>query len=243
MPFWHRIVIAAVVLLVVTLVARREVDQARVEILHLRAVARDLVDELCKAPRNGLDLRGRRGELSRRDAAAVAFDLPLELLLALERGRVLLPARDELLDERPHVLELGIGLLRREVAHGLNPMLRDRGGRSRPAAAARDAAGIGEAPIGTSAARPATRLSPFGLKKSVIRGAVVRLPPIVPRGTASSRSSLCVGLTTPAMGAVPSRSVVSPARTTMRARSVSVRVSTAPTVSGAGAPPGPAMSP
>ena len=37
---------------------------------------------------------------------------------------MLLPGRDELLDERPHVLELGVRLLGREVAHGRNPMLR-----------------------------------------------------------------------------------------------------------------------
>ncbi len=52
-----------------------------------------------------------------------------------------------------------------------------------PAAAARAAAGTGDAPIGTRAARPATRLRPERVKKSVMRGAVRRVPPSVPRGS------------------------------------------------------------
>ena len=74
--------------------------------------------------RDAVDLRGRLSELRGRDAAAVAADLALELLLALERGRVLEPGRDELLHQRPHLLELGVRLLRREVTHDRNPMLR-----------------------------------------------------------------------------------------------------------------------
>ena len=100
------------------MVQRGEVDQPAVEVLHLGAVLRDLVDEARKAPRDAVDLRGRLGELRRRDAAAVAADLPLELLLALERGHVLVPGRDKLLDEGPHLLELGVRLLGREVTHG-----------------------------------------------------------------------------------------------------------------------------
>src|SRR5579864_7098024 len=38
-----------------------EVDESRVEILHLRAMARDLVDELCQLPRDVVDLRSGRG--------------------------------------------------------------------------------------------------------------------------------------------------------------------------------------
>ena len=88
------------------------------------AVLRDLVDEARQPSRDGIDLGGRLSELCGRDAAAVAADLSLELLLALERGGVLQPGRDELLHQRPHVLELGVRLLGREVTHGPNPMLR-----------------------------------------------------------------------------------------------------------------------
>jgi subtilisin family serine protease len=106
---------------------------------------------------------------------------------------------------------------------------------------ARAAAGTGDAPTGTSAARPATRLTPVLLKKSVRRGAVPR--PRDPRGIATARSMRFVGCTAPATGARPSSSVASPARMTIRAPSVCDRVSIAPTVNAAGAPPGPATTP
>jgi hypothetical protein len=86
-------------------------------------------------------------------------------------------------------------------------------------------------------------LRPERVKKSVRRGAVFRSPRIVPRGAATRRSRRCAGRTAPAIDVVPSSSVERPVRTTIRARSVCERVSTAPTVSAAGAPPGPAMSP
>ena len=72
-------------------VQRREVDQAGVEILDLGAVTRDLVDQAGEPPCDGVDLGCRLGELGRRDAAAVAADLLLELLLPLERSGVFLP--------------------------------------------------------------------------------------------------------------------------------------------------------
>src|SRR5947208_2679719 len=62
------------------------------------------------------------GERRRRDAAAVAPNVALELLLALERGDVLAALLDQPLDERAHLDERRIRLLRCEVAHGCNPM-------------------------------------------------------------------------------------------------------------------------
>src|SRR4249919_106421 len=106
------------------LVQRREVDQPTVDVLHLGAVLRDLVDDARKLLRDAVDLRGRLSELGRRDPAAVAADLALELLLALECRHVLEPGRHELLHQGPHLLELGVRLVRREVPHDPNPMLR-----------------------------------------------------------------------------------------------------------------------
>src|SRR4051794_35830271 len=74
-------------------VQRREVHETAVEVLHLGAVLGDLVDEACQAPRDGVDLGSRLSELGGRDSASVAADLSLELLLTLERGRVLQPSR------------------------------------------------------------------------------------------------------------------------------------------------------
>src|SRR5436190_5538018 len=116
-----------------TVQQRREVDQTAVEVLHLRSVGRYLVDESRQPPCETVDLGGRRGELRGRDPTAVAADLPLELFLPLDCNRVLLPGRDELLHEGTDLVELCVRLLRREVTHRPNPMLRRRGGRSRPA--------------------------------------------------------------------------------------------------------------
>jgi FMN phosphatase YigB (HAD superfamily) len=48
--------------------------------------------------------------------------VPLELLLALERGEMQAALLDHPLDERPDVVELRVRLVRGEVAHGCNPM-------------------------------------------------------------------------------------------------------------------------
>src|SRR5438270_382822 len=77
-------------------------------------------------------LRGRFGERGRRDAASVAADLPLKLLLPLERGHVLGAARDEPLDQRANVLERSVRLIGSEVAHGPQHRLRRRDGRKTP---------------------------------------------------------------------------------------------------------------
>src|SRR5215471_4420082 len=98
-------------------VERRKVDETAVRILHLGAVAPDLVHQARQATLDAVDLRGRLGELGGRNTAAVAADLLLEAFLALECGGVLRPGLDELLDERAHLFELGVRLLRREVTH------------------------------------------------------------------------------------------------------------------------------
>src|SRR5438876_9900237 len=106
---------------------------AAVEIHNWRAVARSLVNDARQMARQAVDLGSRRSKLRRRDATAFAANLPLELLLPLDCERVLLPSRDQLLDEGTHVLELGVRLLPREVAHSAKPMPRLRAGRSLPA--------------------------------------------------------------------------------------------------------------
>src|SRR3954454_19610785 len=80
------------------LTKRREIDQPLVDVLHLRAVLVDLVDRASELTRDALDLGRAVGERRGRDAAAVAPDVPLELLLALERGDVLAPQFDHALD-------------------------------------------------------------------------------------------------------------------------------------------------
>ena len=87
----------------------------------------DLVDELRETAGVRVDLGRRLGELRRRNAAAVAADLPLELLLPLERGDVLGALRRRALDERPDVLERGVRLVGSEVTHGPQHRLRRRG--------------------------------------------------------------------------------------------------------------------
>ena len=66
---------------------------------------------------------------------------------------------------------------------------------------------------------------------------------LAPRGADTCSSSRCAGRAAPASGVDSSRIVSNPLRTTIRSRSTRMRVSSAPTVSAAGEPPGPAMSP
>ena len=61
----------------------------------------DLVDRARELARFALDLRRGLGELGGRNAAAVAANVPFELLLARERLDVRAPVRDHPLDERP----------------------------------------------------------------------------------------------------------------------------------------------
>jgi HAD superfamily hydrolase (TIGR01509 family) len=103
---------------------RGKVDQALVEVLHLGTAFADLVDEQFEPAGNRVHVGGRGGELGGRDAAAVALDLALQLLLACECRDVLPPPPNEPLDERPNLGENGIRLLGREVAHRTNPILR-----------------------------------------------------------------------------------------------------------------------
>src|SRR5436309_1108643 len=93
---------------------RREVDEAGVEVLHLDAALDDLVDRRCERARLVLDLGCGVGQLSRRDPAAVAADARLELLLAGERLDVRAAVVDHRLDERAHLCERAVRLLRSE---------------------------------------------------------------------------------------------------------------------------------
>src|SRR2546422_6597467 len=94
---------------------RGEVDESFVQVFHLCPAGRDLVDEARELPCETLDLRRRVGELRRRDAAAVAANVSLQLLLALERSNVQAPLLDHLLDERPHLARRSVRLLGCEV--------------------------------------------------------------------------------------------------------------------------------
>src|SRR6185369_10775975 len=87
---------------------RGEVDQPLVEILHLCSMRVDLVDGLCERARDAVELGSGVRERGGRDAAAVAANPPLELLLPLERVDVLAPLLDHSLDQRPDVVERGV---------------------------------------------------------------------------------------------------------------------------------------
>src|SRR3954469_8363662 len=82
-----------------------KVDQPLVGILHLRTRLVDLVDGARELPRDAVDLGRCLRERRRRNGAAVALDVPFELLLPLERADVRAPLLDHPLDERPHDLE------------------------------------------------------------------------------------------------------------------------------------------
>ena len=99
---------------------RREVDEAGVDVLDDRADAVDAVHAARDPDPRLLEQRGERGELLRVDRAAVARD-PRRKLAALGLCAPLRPpVLDELLDERPDLLQQRSRLLGREVArHGL----------------------------------------------------------------------------------------------------------------------------
>ena len=105
---------------------RRKVDQALVEVLHLRAVLVDLVDRPRDLLRLAVDLRSRLSERRGRDAAAVAANARLELLLPGKRLDVGAPVCDEIFDEWTHLFERRIRFFRGEVPHACDSMRRMR---------------------------------------------------------------------------------------------------------------------
>jgi membrane protease YdiL (CAAX protease family) len=84
----------------------------------------DLVDHLRERARLTLYFRRGVGELGGRNAAPVASNPSLELLLTLERLAVRAAVRDHTLDERPDLDEGVVRFIRSEVAHCCNPMRR-----------------------------------------------------------------------------------------------------------------------
>ena len=110
-----------------------------------------------------------------------------------------------------------------------------------PACAALRAVAAGELPAGTSAARPATRLRPSGVKyePGSAKEARFRTSP----GAAIEDVNAVVGASSPVSGRSRSSTTWRPLRSETRTSCVFARRSAAPTVSAAGEPPGPEMLP
>ena len=126
------------------------------------------------------------------------------------------------------------GVRRREATHRREPP------RLRPPAPRRSPVACGSSPAATTTARPATRLFPFGSKKST---PCEPATPFVERGVATATLSECAGVTAPSNGSFSSRITSSPRRSTTRTRGRSTRESVAPTATAPGAPAGPAIEP